>query len=628
MRKNIVLVGALLIVGTTSVFSQQEKQIEEVTIASKTKQQLYKTGKSVKLLTQKDLEAYKGQNLNEVLERVAGFQIVGNFNNSQEPKSMKIRGGKSANVLILMDGIPLKDITGNDYSVSDLRWLALENIDSIEVLNGASSVLYGSNATVSVINIKTKKASQKAIEGTIGARLGSFSTFAQNALLKGKINQWNYQVSGSNEKSEGLSSALGENFDKDGFEKQNVSALVGYTGKNWNVNVNGGYNHFVYDFDNDSFQDGKNRGNDHQYFVGAKANWDYKNGSLVYQNRFSGTDRTSRLVTYDTQYQYKGENFFHELYSQNSWNTWLNSVIGIQFESQKMGSSETNLTTKKETISLKKEDTGIQNVDVFANLNFTIQNFHLDLGGRMNHHSKYKENFVYSINPYYLHEFNDWFGKIGFSHATAFIAPTIYQTFGNAYIIPNFELKPETNQSNELDFAFGKKDRSFVFNANFFQRKEKNAFQYVSLPTFMGQFQNIAENSIKGFETSIDYQFNPKIRVGGNFSFVEIENEKSRLRQPKQRANAYVDLQLFKGNRIHLNYQFVARRSDFYYQGWTRKDVTNPDFSLVGLNINQKFNKNVEAYVNINNILDRKYVDVIGYTTKPINFSFGMNYNF
>jgi vitamin B12 transporter len=121
---------------------------------------LHKTGKNVQLITSKDLEKYKGQNLSEVLSQVSGFQITGNFNNNTEPKSMKIRGGKMANVLVLVDGIPLKDVTGNDYNAVDLRLFASENIESIEILSGASSVLYGSNATVSVINIKTKN-SQK-----------------------------------------------------------------------------------------------------------------------------------------------------------------------------------------------------------------------------------------------------------------------------------------------------------------------------------------------------------------------------------------------------------------------------------------------------------------------------------
>jgi hypothetical protein len=108
---------------------------------------------------------------------------------------MKIRGGKMANVLILIDGVPFKDVTGNDYNAVDLRLFASENIESIEILSGASSVLYGSNATVSVINIKTKKNSQKTIEGRIGARIGSFGTFSQNGIVNGKIDKFTYQVS-------------------------------------------------------------------------------------------------------------------------------------------------------------------------------------------------------------------------------------------------------------------------------------------------------------------------------------------------------------------------------------------------------------------------------------------------
>ena len=46
------------------------------------------------------------------------------------------------------------------------------------------------------------------------------------------------------------------------------------------------------------------------------------------------------------------------------------------------------------------------------------------------------------------------------------------------YVLPNFDLKPETNASHELDFSFGKKDRTFVVNASVFSRKNKDVFVY------------------------------------------------------------------------------------------------------------------------------------------------------
>ena len=208
MKKKVILVGALLVV-SSHAFAQQENEslIEEVTVASKIPQQLYKTGKNVKLLSKKDLEKFKGQNLTEVLQQVSGFHVTGTSNNAQEPKSPKIRGGKLSNVLVLIDGVPVKDATGNDYNAMDLRLLAVENVESIEVLNGASSVMYGSNAAGAVINIRTQKRSVKKVEGVLSARAGSYGTFAQNALVRGNVSGFTYQVAGFNEKSDGLTSA-------------------------------------------------------------------------------------------------------------------------------------------------------------------------------------------------------------------------------------------------------------------------------------------------------------------------------------------------------------------------------------------------------------------------------------
>ena len=323
MNKKLILVAALLC-STTSIFAQQEQetQIEGVTIASKHYQDITKVGKNVKLITAEDLKNFQGQNVNEVLNQVGGFQITGNSNNPMHPKMMSVRGGKSANVVILLDGVPLRDVTGNDYTVSDLRWLSLENIQSIEVLNGASSVLYGSNATVSVINITTKQLSKDQIEGLVSARAGSFSTFGQTANVKGKINEFTYQFNGFNEKSKGISTAEGDDsFDKDGWEKQNISANVGYSKGRIKASVNGGWNHNLYQYDEGAFADGQYRGDDQQLFVGGNVGYQYENGNLVLNTRYIHVDRLYQNFgtdQYQDQYRYRGDDFFLELYNYYS----------------------------------------------------------------------------------------------------------------------------------------------------------------------------------------------------------------------------------------------------------------------------------------------------------------------
>ncbi len=621
----------MLFVTGISQFSAQEKEeklIPEVSIAAKAKQQLHKTGKNVQLLTSKDLEKFKGQNAAEILNQVSGYQITGNFNNGPEPKSLKIRGGKLANVLILVDGIPLKDVTGNDYTATDLRLFASENIESIEILNGASSVLYGSNATVSVINIKTKKSSQQALEGRIGARIGSFGTFGQNLSAQGKINQWNYQFSGSNEKSDGISAALGENFDKDGFEKQNANATVGYSTQNFNVNVNAGYQHHYYDFDNGAFEDGKYKGNDTQKFSGLNAQYSYEKGNITFNSRISQNKKELQIPvnsSYETQLNYKGKNFFNEIYNQYSFSDNINFILGISNEVQSLGSDKLPWNFEE----VKFNDTNISNTDIYTNFNTKfLENFHLDFGGRLTNNSEFKNHFIYSINPYYLKEFESTYYKIGFSYSTAFIAPTLYQVYGfsSAGTLPNANLKPEKNASQEIDFSFGKKDQSLVINISFYQRKEKDIISWLDLGNWTNKYQNIDENTSKGFEFVIKYKINEIINFGGNFSFNENENQEMTLRQPKQRINSFVELLPLKGSKINLSYTYTSARKDRYSFPYIY--VNNKSFNLFNLNINQKFGKNVEAFVNVSNLFNTSYVDVIGFKTKPRNITLGVEYKF
>src|SRR5690606_11052838 len=106
---------------------------------------------------------------------------------------------------------------------------------------------------------------------------------------------------------------------------------------------------------------------------------------------------------------------------------------------------------------------------------------------------------------------------LGYSYSTAFIAPTLYQTYGSLrYVLPNFELEPETNSSHEIDLSLGKKDRSIVFNASLFQRKEENAFAYetVDFTTYAGQFRNVGENKVKGFDLGLKYKLNEMFNFG------------------------------------------------------------------------------------------------------------------
>ena len=153
MNKQCVIIGAVaLCLLSTDVFSQEKKSkgktenLEEIVISA-TKFELKKenTGKVIYKISQKDIQRNAGKSVIELLNNVLGVEIRGANSNPGEPRSTYIRGGRSRQALVLIDGVPLSDPTGIEQSY-DLRLLSLNQIESIEVLKGASSTLYSSGA--------------------------------------------------------------------------------------------------------------------------------------------------------------------------------------------------------------------------------------------------------------------------------------------------------------------------------------------------------------------------------------------------------------------------------------------------------------------------------------------------
>ncbi len=116
-------------------------------------------GNSVTVITAADIKAKGQMMVADVLRGVPGLDI----GSSGGPGSVAvafIRGADSKNTLVLVDGVMYNDPSSSTRS-ADLGNINADNIERIEVVRGAMSVLYGSNATAGVINIITKKGAAK-----------------------------------------------------------------------------------------------------------------------------------------------------------------------------------------------------------------------------------------------------------------------------------------------------------------------------------------------------------------------------------------------------------------------------------------------------------------------------------
>ncbi|MEM7180547.1 MAG: TonB-dependent receptor [Spirochaetota bacterium] len=121
---------------------------------TRTKKLLKNTTVRTELLDKKDIDSMGARTIADALKNVPGLEVRP-AENGQRGETIRIQGLSAQNVLILVDG---QRTTGRFNGAIDLSRFKVEDIERIEIVKGASSALYGSDAIAGVINIITKEA--------------------------------------------------------------------------------------------------------------------------------------------------------------------------------------------------------------------------------------------------------------------------------------------------------------------------------------------------------------------------------------------------------------------------------------------------------------------------------------
>ena len=106
------------------------------------------------VFTRDDIDRLQPTSLTDLLSRVPGVQVASSGGRGSLP-GIYIRGTKSAQSLVLVDGQRMANATSAD---SNLQYLNIDQIERVEVLRGSRSVIYGSDAIGGVIQIFTRRA--------------------------------------------------------------------------------------------------------------------------------------------------------------------------------------------------------------------------------------------------------------------------------------------------------------------------------------------------------------------------------------------------------------------------------------------------------------------------------------
>jgi vitamin B12 transporter len=619
-KKNVF---GILCLGFSLVgFAQQQndstklEQLDEVVISdSRFKLKRENSGKTVIKISQQEIERNQGRTVSELINTKSGIEINGSRSVDGQNLGTFVRGGNNRQVLVLIDGVQINDpsIVANDF---DLRLLDLNTIESIEVIKGAASTLYGNAAATAVINIATKKSSKKEISASFLTVMGTNQTqddlnyngssFTNNVSVNGTLNKFTYLASFGNRFVDGLSAAKSENPEKDPFSRYNTNLKLNYEfSDSFEISAYASFDKFKTDIDGFpaptySFADTNDEYISQQKRVGISPKFTYTKGSFQINAAYTKIDRETIS---DFGSVNEADSYVIDAFNKYVFNDTFHTIVGLNYGDYK---------------SLFAEEESFANTDPYLNVVY-ISDFGLNLnaGGRLNNHSEYGSHFVYSLNPSYNIPVNNGYAKVFGSYATSFIAPNLSQLFG--FFGANPDLEPEENKTIEGGLEFNTK-KGFRLNGIYFNRKEENTIVYTTA------YENATSDAIvHGFELEAQIDIVKNLSISANYTYTEVKDG-IRLRVPKHKANTSFGYDFSKTTYASLNYQFVGSRTDTNFSTFLNEELSS--YSLINIYFSHKLIKNkLKLFANVTNLLNEDYFEILGYTTKGRNVSLGLNLN-
>lgn len=600
----------------TGVMAQEETkilQLDEVVVSdSRFELKRENSGKTVITITAEEMKRNQGKTIAEIINTKSGFSIAGSNSREGNVLGVYARGGRGRQVLVLVDGVRVSDPSSVNQEY-DLRLLSTANIASIEIIKGAASTLYGTNAATAVINITTKKSSKNQISANFQSSIGTNQTsesqnynvadFSNGVSVNGTLDKFNYNLGFTNRYSDGLSALVTPTNEKDDYSSYSTDLKLGYAfSDKLKLGIYGNHTKTRTQFD-ESFgmYDAPYEYFSEQKRAGLSTEYKYNNGSLVLNTALSEYNSESKDGFPSI---YVGKNKVADLYNKYNFNDKFYTILGLNY-------------IHDETEYGDVKDFTI--VDPYVNVVY-VSNFGLNLntGMRANNHSEYGSHFVYNVNPSFTIKSSTGYVKLMGSYATSYITPSLNQLFG--YFGANPDLEPEENRTVEggLEYMVANDIR---ISALYFSRKERNFVFYGS-----NGYDN-AENTIdaSGVEVELDWTPVSSFTIGANYTFTEREGDNA-IRLPKHKANASLGYEFSKRTNANVSYSMTGKRKDSDFGTFPSVDVDLASYSILDFYIShQVVNNKLTLFMNAGNLLNEKYTELIGFTTKGRNIRLGLN---
>ncbi|MFA4909732.1 MAG: TonB-dependent receptor [Desulfobacteria bacterium] len=610
----IVGLLACLFMSLSTLVCAQEKtgvvEMKEVVVtASRLEEPLRYSPDSVTVVTEEEIQKKRGGTVIDVLRDVPGVSIAqyGQFGGGA---SIYLRGTNNAHTLIMIDGVRVGDPMATDgkMSISDL---STDNIERIEVIRGAQSVLYGSDAIGGVINIITKKGKGKP-EFFLSGEGGSFETFRERLGVSGSNDKVSYSASILRLDTKGVSKAdkdLG-NTEPDYYRQTNLSArLDAQISETVRAGFSVRHSKSKMDYDDAGVDAVKvqNTG-----ITSSSINFD--------QDLFEWWQHIIKLGTTGTKREYTANGAFDETYKgttnlvswQHNFFVKDKDTITAGFDYQE---DSGDLQSVWGDISEKKVDTKsffIQNkLTPFKGLSFT-------LGARHDNHQTFGGEETYKVALAYLYE--ETGTKIRGSYGTGFHAPSLYQLY-SSYGDPN--LKPEESKGYDVGVDQEFFGRKVLLSVTYFHTGIKELIDW-NWTTW--KYYNIGEVKTKGWETLVSFKPLNWLTIDANYTYTEAKDDttdRDLIYRPRHKGGVALSIRPLEGLNVTLDVQNVGNR----YRN-TANTLEMPDYTLVNLAASYQATKRLQVFGRVDNLTDKNYESIYQYGEPGIGVYGGIKVTF
>ena len=590
---------------------EKETEIKEVVVtATRSQKKLKDVPITVQVVTAEDIKKSQSTDFKTFLENeFSGINFT--YNGGSPNINMMGFGGKY--VLFLMNG---ERMAGETFDNIDYDRIDIDNIERIEIIKGASSSLYGSNAIGGVINIITKD-SKSPLDINAGYLYDSSRDHKANLSIGTKQKWGNLSISSFYKMREPYiitdrisTGGVYNELNVAGFTNYGISPKLTFNlSPKINLSLTPGY---YFSERNPGTPAGEIvRDRYYNYNLGLKTNIKFNdNQNLIVSGAFDRYDKYDYFRKINEK-EKKYENEVWRVSSQYNQNLFKKHTLVAGGEV---------LSEKLLSFMFKNESTGgRENAQTYSA--FTQQDWVINpavtiiTGARMDYHSIFKQYFTFRLSGMY--RFDETM-TIRAGYSGGFRSPTLKELYTNWFhpwgggfqLMGNKNLRPETSDNFNISIDFNFKKLNLTFITQYSKIKDK-----INLRGNIGdtlRYVNFHGNTdVLSSEVSAIYKLNKNFHFKGSYSYYDIGKRRSENRPHTLTFKAeYIPSAKYYIPSIIISGKYLSRTK--IYDDDSSSFVSYAPYSIWRLQLASKLPLGFTLTGGINNIF--------GYTADKVGF--------